>query len=140
MNSARPPWWDSGRWGLLCVIAGTAIAVAVWVTVVPWDLSGLDSLDSHVNSPADRIVAGLIVVSGAYVVAAFVWPRVPVGWLSIGTSATWIAMYSWRASESSMVDEESWMEGLMVVVGPLATASTVAVWTAAFVRRSKFRP
>jgi hypothetical protein len=110
---------------LLGAIAGVAIAVAVWLLLLPWDLSELDANGSTLQGGGDDYgwqiaVVGVVVVLVGLATTLKAKTRSAGPVLVASGLTAWSALFAWRAGTAEV-------SGANMFVVPLVTVMIPAV-------------
>jgi hypothetical protein len=116
---------------LLWVIAGVALAIGIWLLLVPWDLSEVDLQGRDIDGGADenweRIAGVLAVIVLVGVLLALVRPWSGVVPLTVAGAASWAGLFAWRASVSRVSGANLWRVSFVMMVVPAALATVILV-------------
>jgi hypothetical protein len=123
---------DRRRAGLVALLVGAVAATALWVGLVPWDLSEVDSAGRPVSDGADdhsgAIALVAVVVTGAGVVLA---ASRRSGWAAArflgGGLAAWAVLFAWRAGTAETSGANLFLVPLVAVVLPVTIGAPLLV-------------
>jgi hypothetical protein len=118
--------------GLAPVLLGALFATALWVGLLPWDLSEVDSAGRPLRDGGDdhggAIALVAVLVTGAGVVLA---ATQRAGWAAArfvgGGLAAWAVLFAWRAGTAETSGANLFLAPLVVVILPVAVAIPLVV-------------
>ena len=128
------PIGDAWLWA----IGGAAATLLLWLVVVPWDLSEVETVqpvtgyDYYGGSSGGGddygfqigLVLGVVtVVAVAFILAG----RTRARWSATAGAATWAVLYTWRAAVARTSGANMWMAGFAIVIAPAAAFVHFAV-------------
>ena len=108
---------------LLGGIAGAATAIAMWLLLVPWDLSELDEDGSTLErggddyAPQIAAVAVIVVIVGLATTLKATTRRAGPALVASGLAA-WSALFAWRAGTSEVSGANMFLVPLVMVMIP----------------------
>ncbi len=121
----------------LWAVGGAALALLLWVVVVPWDLSEVETVqpmpgyyDDSGGGGGDEYgfqIGVVLVVVTALAVAFVLAGRTKARWLATAGAATWAGLFSWRAAVARTSGANMWLAGFVIVIAPAATFAHLAV-------------
>ena len=138
--------WQPRHAVLAPLVTGALAGVALWVFLVPWDLSEVDSSgrllpqggDDHGGSIG--LVAVLLTVTGVVLALS---PRTEraAPWFTAGGLTAWAVLFAWRAGAAETVGANMFLAPLVAVVVPVAIGVPLLLGTvsAAFRHRRSQR-
>ena len=112
------------------VAAGIAACLALWLLLVPWDLSEVDS-DGRIiagggddTAPLQGAVLAILLVTSLLGVALV--PR--FGRIAgLSSFVSWASLWAWRASVARAAGANMWLAGFVVHVVPATVAASALV-------------
>jgi hypothetical protein len=117
----RQPWHAV----LAPLITGALAGAALWVFLVPWDLSEVDSSGRPLANGGDdqggSIALVAVLLTGTGVVLALS-PRTEraAPWFTAGGLAAWAVLFAWRAGAAETAGANMFLAPLIAVVVPVA--------------------
>jgi hypothetical protein len=119
---------------LVALLVGAVAATALWVGLVPWDLSEVDSAGRPLSDGGDghggAIALVAVVVTGAGVVLAASRRAGRAAARFVGGGlAAWAVLFAWRAGTAETSGANLFLAPLVVVVLPAAIAIPLAIGT-----------
>jgi hypothetical protein len=135
----------AGDW--LWALGGVAAALLLWLAVVPWDLSEVETVQpvpgydysgsgEGGDEYAFQIAVVLVMVAGLAVGFVLAGRR-KARWLATAGAATWAALFCWRAAVARTSGANMWFAGFVIVIAPAAIGVHLAVHAIARRRRDR---
>jgi hypothetical protein len=116
---------------LLGAIAGVAIAVAVWLMLLPWDLSELDANGSTLGGGDDYgwqiAVVGVVVVLVGLATTLKARTRSAGPVLVASGLTAWCALFAWRAGTAEVSGANMFVVPLVTVMIPVVVLMPLLV-------------
>ncbi len=109
----------------VALLGGAAVPVAVWLVVVPWDLSEIDASGAMIEGGGDDnagsiATVAVVVLAMGVVLALLQQTRTVAELFTFGGFIAWAALFGWRAGSSRVIGANFFMIPLLFAVVPAA--------------------
>jgi hypothetical protein len=124
------------------LVTGALAGVALWILLVPWDLSEVDSSGRPLANGGDdqggSIGLVAVLLTGAGVLLALS-PRTEraAPWFAAGGLTAWAVLFAWRAGAAETVGANMFLAPLVVVVVPVAIGVPLLLGKVSSARRHR---
>lgn len=127
------------------VLVGSAVSLAVWLLLVPWDLSEVDADGRMLEQGGDDHAAMIAAVAGVVIAIAIGLLAAPRArrsavWFAVGGLAVWAVLFAWRAGVAETSGANMFMVPLLFAVIPLTIAVPIVLGRLTFWLDERTRP
>lgn len=117
---------------VLLAVAGSAGAIAVWLTLVGWDLSEETAQGDHISGGGDHLAGRMaltlaVVFSLALALGTSRHGQQRAVSFQIGAATAWSLLFAWRAAAARTSGPNLWPIPFVVFVIPLAIITVALV-------------
>ncbi len=114
-----------GRHPAGALLVGAVVGAALWLALVPWDLSEVDPAGRELGDGGDdqagAIALVAVVLAGVGLVLAVSERTARVAsWFAGGGFAAWATLFAWRAGTAETIGANLYLVPLVTVVVPVA--------------------
>lgn len=114
------------------LLAGAATALAVWMALVPWDLSEIDATGAVIEGGGDDNAGAIALVAVVVLAIALALllarpTRGHAAGFTLGGYVAWAVLFGWRAGSSRVSGANLFIVPLVAIVIPVAVVVPLLV-------------